>query len=94
MPTVQGDTQVWYRPGDNAPHAILELVDSPRNLRREMTSRAIGWEILKDKLKGKRPEAIINAGAQQTLDVVKVEMGMEFREVYSDRKHDGLFRRS
>jgi large subunit ribosomal protein L17 len=68
------------RPGDNAPHAILELVDSPRDLRWELTSRAIGWEILKDKLKGKRPEAVINAGAQQTLDVVKVEKDMQFKE--------------
>ena len=68
------------RPGDNAPHAILELVDNPRDLRWEMTSRAIGWEILKDKLKSKRPEAIINAGAQQTLDVVKAEKDVQFRE--------------
>jgi len=68
------------RPGDNAPHAILELVDSPRDLRWELTSRAVGWEILKDKLKNKRPEAIINAGAQQTLDVVNVEKDMQFKE--------------
>jgi len=68
------------RPGDNAPHAILELVDSPRDLRWEMTSRAIGWEILKDKLQSKRPEAIINAGAQQTLDVVTAEKDMHFKK--------------
>ena len=68
------------RPGDNAPHAILELVDSPRDLRWEMTSRAVGWEILKDKLQNKRPEAIINAGAQQTLDVVTAEKDMHFKE--------------
>ena len=34
------------RPGDNAPHAILELVDNPRDLRFEMTARSIGWELL------------------------------------------------
>ena len=68
------------RPGDNAPHAILELVDSPRDLRWELTSRAVGWEILKEKLKIKSPEAIINAGAQQTLDVMKVEKDMHFKE--------------
>jgi hypothetical protein len=45
-----------------------------------MTSRAIGWEILKDKLKSKRPEAIINAGAQETLDVVKLEKDLRFKE--------------
>ena len=38
-------------PIDNALHTILELVDSPRDLL---------WEILKDKLKSKRPEVIIN----------------------------------
>ena len=60
----------------------MELVDSPRDLRWELTSRGIGWEILKDKLKleGKRPEAIINAGAQQTLDVMRVEKDMQFNE--------------
>ena len=45
-----------------------------------MTSRAVGWEILKDKLKSQRPEAIINAGAQQALDVVNVEKDMQFKE--------------
>jgi hypothetical protein len=45
-----------------------------------MTSRAVGREILQDKLKSKRPEAIINAGAQQTLDVVKAEKDMHFKE--------------
>ncbi|KAF8898654.1 ribosomal protein L17 [Infundibulicybe gibba] len=39
------------RKGDNAPQAILELVDNPRDLRWEITSRAIGWEMLKEKLK-------------------------------------------
>ena len=30
------------RPGDNAPHAILELVDNPHDLKFEMTARAVG----------------------------------------------------
>ena len=34
------------RQGDNAPHAVLELVDNPRDLRFNMTARAIGWELL------------------------------------------------
>ncbi|KAJ7070948.1 mitochondrial ribosomal protein L17 [Mycena amicta] len=60
------------RPGDNAPHAILELVDNPRDIRWEITSRAVGWDLLRDKLKSKKPVAIINAG-QNTLDVVTKE---------------------
>ncbi|GFZ44989.1 hypothetical protein JCM24511_02715 [Saitozyma sp. JCM 24511] len=32
------------RPGDNAPHAIVELVDGPRDLRFEMVARAVGRE--------------------------------------------------
>ncbi|KAF8601766.1 ribosomal protein L17 [Ceratobasidium sp. AG-I] len=33
-----------YRPGDHAPHAILELVDGPRDLKFEITARAVGRE--------------------------------------------------
>lgn len=33
------------RPGDNAPHAIVELVDGPRDLRFEMVARAVGREV-------------------------------------------------
>lgn len=38
------------RQGDNAPQAILELVDNPRDLKLEMTAKAIGWDILARKL--------------------------------------------
>jgi large subunit ribosomal protein L17 len=34
-----------HRKGDNAPHAILELVDNPRDLRLALTAKAIGWEL-------------------------------------------------
>lgn len=34
------------RPGDNAPHAILTLVDGPRDLKFEMTARTVGKESL------------------------------------------------
>lgn len=33
-----------YRQGDHAPHAILELVDGPRDLKFAMTARAVGRE--------------------------------------------------
>ncbi|GJJ09611.1 hypothetical protein Clacol_003834 [Clathrus columnatus] len=39
------------RQGDNAPQAILELVDNPRDLRLEMTAKAVGWDILAKKLR-------------------------------------------
>ena len=39
------------REGDNAPSAILELVDGPRDTLFEMTARTIGWEIMGHKLK-------------------------------------------
>ena len=39
------------REGDNAPSAILELVDGPRDTLFELTARAIGWEIMGHKLK-------------------------------------------
>lgn len=61
------------RKGDNAPHAILELVDNPRDLRWEMTSRAIGWEMLKEKLKSQRPVSIINKGAEGTQELIEAE---------------------
>lgn len=48
------------RRGDNAPEAIVELVDNPRDLRWEMTSRAIGWDILKKKLAGNTNTSLVN----------------------------------
>ncbi|PPQ88653.1 hypothetical protein CVT25_010229 [Psilocybe cyanescens] len=68
------------RQGDNAPHAILELVDNPRDLRWEMTSRAIGWELLKDKLRTARPEQILNDGGDKALQVLRLERKMDVKE--------------
>jgi large subunit ribosomal protein L17 len=61
------------RPGDNAPRAVLELVDNPRDLRTEMTSRAIGWEMLKEKLKAQQPVSIINNGAEGVKELIDHE---------------------
>jgi len=36
-----------FRLGDNAPMAILELVDNPHDIKLEITARAVGWELLK-----------------------------------------------
>lgn len=40
------------RRGDNAPHAVIELVDGPRDLRFEMTARAVGRETVEAALNG------------------------------------------
>jgi len=61
------------RQGDNAPQAILELVDNPKDIRLEMTSRAIGREVLKEKLKKEQPISLINKGAQGVEDLIKSE---------------------
>lgn len=68
------------RPGDNAPRAILELVDNPRDLRWEITSRAIGWEMLKEKLKVQKTISIINSGAQDIHEVVDSERKLKLGE--------------
>ena len=58
------------RPGDNAPRAILELVDNPRDLRWEMTARAVGREVLKEKLGLTEPASIIKRGADGIHEIV------------------------
>jgi hypothetical protein len=58
----------------------LELVDNPRDLRWEITSRAVGWDLLREKLKSKKPVAIINAGAEDTLDIISEERRLTFGE--------------
>ncbi|KDR85077.1 hypothetical protein GALMADRAFT_233685 [Galerina marginata CBS 339.88] len=68
------------RQGDNAPHAVLELVDNPRDLRWEMTSRAVGWEVLRDRLRTKRPELLLDNGADRAVDVLKAERSMDLEE--------------
>jgi ribosomal protein L17 len=64
------------RPGDNAPHAVLELVDNPRDLRMEITSRAVGWELLKENLKAQNPSAIIDRGVQGTQELIEKERSL------------------
>lgn len=49
------------RQGDNAPVAVLELVDNPRDIKMEVTARAVGWELLKARLQtGSIPEILQN----------------------------------
>ena len=48
------------RKGDNAPQAILELVDNPRDLKFEMTARAVGWELLGSAVAGGAKDVLAN----------------------------------
>ncbi len=61
------------RPGDNAPHAILELVDNPRDLRFAMTARAVGWELLGKRVGQQGPKAVVASGIPEVEDVVARE---------------------
>lgn len=64
------------RPGDNAPHAILELVDNPKDLRFDMTARAIGWELLGSKMmRGKKN--IVDTGVEGVETIVRKEKDPE-----------------
>jgi len=68
------------RPGDNAPHAILELVDNPRDLRFEMTARAVGWELLRENLTTQEPVSLINHGIDGAQDLIENERQLGRRE--------------
>ena len=61
------------RPGDNAPHAILELVDNPRDIKFEMTARAIGWELLGKSLRHSSPQELLETGPPNVKAVVETE---------------------
>jgi ribosomal protein L17 len=63
------------REGDNAPHAIIELVDGPRDIRFEMAARAVGRETVSRYLKKGQYVSEGDAGANSWLrDVTKWNM--------------------
>ncbi|KAH8835695.1 mitochondrial ribosomal protein L17 [Flagelloscypha sp. PMI_526] len=68
------------RPSDNAPRAILELVDNPKDLRWAITSRAVGWELLKHKLVSKKPQALMNASPKDAQKLVEEEKKKLFQD--------------
>ncbi len=65
------------RQGDNAPHAILELVDNPRDLKWEMTTRAVGMDLLKEKLKSKSAASVIESGLGKIVNLLKAEQRLQ-----------------
>ncbi|KAI0361201.1 mitochondrial ribosomal protein L17 [Trametes cingulata] len=68
------------RPGDNAPHAILELVDNPRDLRFQMTARAVGWELLSKRVGQEDPQSLVATGVPDIQDVIAKEKTVSLEE--------------
>ncbi|KAL1753295.1 ribosomal protein L17 [Schizophyllum commune] len=67
------------RQGDNAPVAILELVDNPRDLKYEMTARAIGFELVRTRLqRSNNLEHIVNEPAKGTEEMLQKEAQLEY----------------
>lgn len=61
------------RPGDNAPVAIVELVDNPRDIKFEMTAKAVGWEVLGKRLEKADPKTIVNEGVDGVKELIESE---------------------
>jgi hypothetical protein len=61
------------RKGDNAPEAIVELVDNPRDLRWEMTSRAVGWDVMRRRLMGTKASKLVNDPHGDMEQILKTE---------------------
>jgi large subunit ribosomal protein L17 len=59
------------RPGDNAPNAVLELVDNPRDLKVEVTAKAVGWELLAQRLRGGAAPGLQNVDMDDVMGVVR-----------------------
>lgn len=64
------------RQGDNAPHAILELVDNPRDVKFNMTARALGWELVGNALK-KGTHSVLTEGVAEVGEVIRREKQSE-----------------
>jgi hypothetical protein len=68
------------RPGDNAPTAILELVDNPRDIRLEITARAVGWELLKHRLQTGDVSEILGKGVGGAQELIETELALKPQE--------------
>jgi len=69
--------QIDNRLGDNAPMALLELVDNPRDFKLEMTARAVGRELLTDKLRWNTPRGVLNNGVTDAHASVSDELQLK-----------------
>jgi len=61
------------RQGDNAPHAVLELVDSPRDIRYEMTAMSVGWDVLSKRVGQTPGKDLVNQGVTDLGELVEKE---------------------
>jgi large subunit ribosomal protein L17 len=68
------------RKGDNAPHAILELIDNPRDIRYEMTARSVGWDVLGKRVGETPGKDLINKGITGLEKLVEREWKGEAEE--------------
>ena len=61
------------RQGDNAPHAILELVDNPRDIRYEMTAMSVGWDVLSKRVGKTSGKDLVNEGVTGLDELIEKE---------------------
>jgi len=80
------------RQGDNAPHAVLELVDNPRDLRFNMTARAIGWELMGSSL-AKGTKSAVESDVTNVEAVIRQEKDKEDKLGYLRHGIGGRLRR-
>jgi len=59
------------RPGDNAPNAVIELVDNPRDLRVEVTAKAVGWELLAQRIRNGTAAGLQSVDRDDVMGVVR-----------------------
>jgi hypothetical protein len=69
------------RQGDNAPTAILELVDNPRDIKLEVTARAVGWELLKERLQSGNVSDILQKGVDGAQELILKELALDPRKI-------------
>jgi large subunit ribosomal protein L17 len=83
------------RQGDNAPHAVLELVDGPRDLKFEMAARATGWDVLSNRLKTRSARALVQEGVDGAQEIEQtIERERELDESSSSSKGGELRQRT
>ncbi|KZP31255.1 ribosomal protein L17 [Athelia psychrophila] len=69
------------RLGDNAPMAVLELVDNPRDIKMEVTARAVGMEMLKARLQTGSIPDIMQNGLKGADEFILKEVNMSADKV-------------
>ena len=57
--------------------ALLELVDNPRDFKFEMTARAVGRELLTDRLRRNTPRGVLNSGVTDAHAAVSEELQLK-----------------